>query len=61
MTLFNTAPKVPEFVEGLQRVFAEGKVKPLASQSFPLKDAAAAHQALLDGRVFGKIALSPVE
>jgi NADPH:quinone reductase-like Zn-dependent oxidoreductase len=61
MTLFNSGPKIPEFMAGLQKVFGEGKAKPLASQSFPLKDAAAAHQALLDGKVFGKLALSPVE
>ncbi|MFQ5692828.1 MAG: zinc-binding alcohol dehydrogenase family protein, partial [Nitrospinota bacterium] len=60
MTLFNLGPRAGEIVRGLEKVFAEGKAKPLPGTTFPLKDAAAAHATLLSGKFFGKIALSPI-
>ena len=61
MTLFNAGPQAGEIVRGLEKVFAEGKVKPQIERAFPLKDAAAAHETLLSGKFFGKVVLSPVE
>lgn len=60
MTLFNAAKQAPDIVRGLEKVFSEGKVKPQVGKTFPLKEAAAAHEALLSGKFFGKIVLSPI-
>lgn len=61
MTLFNAAQKLPDILRGLERAFAEGKARPQIGKVFPLQDAAAATEALLSGRLFGKIVLSPAE
>ena len=43
----------------LARLAQDGKLRVLVSQTFPLAEAAAAHDAILDGHTTGKIALIP--
>jgi NADPH:quinone reductase len=43
----------------LAKLAQDGKLKVLVSQTFPLAEAAAAHQAIMDGHTTGKIALIP--
>ena len=47
-----------DFHEVLRHVFS-GKLKPVVDKSFPLRDAAAAHQRLEKGEQFGKVILNP--
>jgi NADPH2:quinone reductase len=61
MTMFNAGPQVPGILKGLEEAFAGGEVRPQGGAAFPLKEAAAAHEALLAGKFFGKVVLSPVE
>ena len=61
MTMFNAGPQVPGILKGLGEVFAGGVVRPQGGNAFPLKEAAAAHEALLAGKFFGKAVLSPIE
>ena len=61
MTLMNAGAEAPDIVRGLEQAFTEGNVKPQASASFPLKEAAQAQETLMSGRFFGKITLSPIE
>ena len=46
------------FVEGAAQLFAEGKVRPLVSRTFPRAEAGAALQALLSRAYSGKIVLT---
>jgi NADPH:quinone reductase-like Zn-dependent oxidoreductase len=47
-----------EFHEVMKHVFA-GKLKPVVDKSFPLREAAAAHQRLEKSEQFGKVILNP--
>jgi NADPH:quinone reductase-like Zn-dependent oxidoreductase len=47
-----------EFHEVMKHVFS-GKLKPVVDRSFPLREAAAAHQRLENGEQFGKVILNP--
>ncbi len=47
-----------EFHEVMNHVFA-GRLKPVVDRSFPLRDAAAAHQYLEKSSMFGKVILNP--
>ncbi len=61
MTMFNAGPQVSGILKGLAEAFAGGEVRPQGGNAFPLEEAAAAHEALLAGKFFGKVVLSPVE
>ena len=47
-----------EFHEVMKHVFA-GRLKPVVDKSFPLRDAAAAHEYLAKSSMFGKVILNP--
>jgi len=47
-----------EFHEVMNHVFA-GRLKPVVDKSFPLRDAAAAHEYLAKSSMFGKVILNP--
>lgn len=47
-----------EFHEVMKHIFA-GKIKPVVDKSFPLREAAAAHQRLEKSEQFGKVILNP--
>jgi NADPH:quinone reductase-like Zn-dependent oxidoreductase len=47
-----------ELHEVLKHVFS-GKLKPVVDKTFPLREAAAAHQRMEEGKQFGKIVLNP--
>ena len=59
MSLVNAGPFIPEMAQTLTRLFAEGKIKAVVSQSYPLPEALQALGDLLAGRVFGKLVLTP--
>lgn len=59
-TLFNVPHLVPEMTQRLVALFEEGKMRPQVGSTFPLREAAKAHRALLEGKFFGKIVLSPI-
>jgi NADPH:quinone reductase-like Zn-dependent oxidoreductase len=42
----------------LKHVFA-GRLKPVVDKTYPLREAAAAHQRMEEGKQFGKIVLNP--
>ena len=47
-----------EFREVMKHVFA-GRLKPVVDKSFPLREAAAAHEYLAKSNMFGKVILNP--
>ena len=47
-----------EFHEVMKHLFA-GRLKPVVDKSFPLRDAAAAHEYLANSNMFGKVILNP--
>ena len=47
-----------EFHEVMKHVFA-GRLKPVVDRSFPLREAAAAHEYLANSNMFGKVILNP--
>ena len=47
-----------ELHEVLKHVFS-GKLKPVLDRTFPLKDAAAAHEYMANSQMFGKVVLNP--
>jgi NADPH:quinone reductase-like Zn-dependent oxidoreductase len=47
-----------DFYEVMKHIFA-GKIKPVVDRSFPLREAAAAHQRLEKSEQFGKVILNP--
>ncbi len=47
-----------EFHEAMKHVFA-GRLKPVVDKSFPLREAAAAHEYLANSSMFGKVILNP--
>ncbi len=47
-----------EFHEVMKHIFA-GRLKPVVDRSFPLRDAAAAHEYLAKSTMFGKVILNP--
>ncbi len=47
-----------EFHEVMKHLFA-GRLKPVVDKSFPLRDAAAAHEYLAKSNMFGKVILNP--
>jgi NADPH:quinone reductase-like Zn-dependent oxidoreductase len=47
-----------EFHEAMKHVFA-GRLKPVVDKSFPLREAAAAHEYLARSSMFGKVILNP--
>ena len=47
-----------EFHEVMKHVFA-GRLKPVVDKSFPLREAAAAHEYLAGSNMFGKVILNP--
>lgn len=47
-----------EFREAMKHVFA-GRLKPVVDKSFPLQEAAAAHEYLAKSNMFGKVILNP--
>lgn len=49
---------VRRFAEGALPLFADGKLRPVIWQTFPLAEAAAAHRAMEGGNGFGKIVLT---
>lgn len=60
MSLFN-APmqKMMEIHAGIGRGLSEGALRPIVGASFPLSEAAAAHEAVLNNKHHGKIVLLP--
>jgi NADPH2:quinone reductase len=58
MSLVNAGPFIPEMAETLTRLFAQGKIKAVVSQSYPLSQAPQALADLLAGKVFGKLVLT---
>ena len=50
---------IPEMATALTRLFAEGKLKAIVSQSYPLSAAQQALADLLAGKVFGKLVRTP--
>ncbi len=59
MSLANAGSAIPEMATALTRLFAEGKLKAIVSQSYPLSAAQQALADLLAGKVFGKLVLTP--
>jgi NADPH:quinone reductase len=60
MSLFNAPPeKMAEIHAGIGRGLAEGFLKPIVGETFPLAAAARAHRAVLENNHFGKIVLIP--
>jgi NADPH:quinone reductase-like Zn-dependent oxidoreductase len=49
---------VGELHDVLKHVFA-GRLKPIVDRSFPLREAAAAHEYLASSKMFGKVILNP--
>jgi NADPH:quinone reductase-like Zn-dependent oxidoreductase len=47
-----------DFHEVMKHIFA-GKIKPVVDRSFPLREAAAAHERLEKSEQFGKVILNP--
>lgn len=45
-------------LEDLFRLYADGKIKPVISKTFPLEQAAEAHQYMQDRKNIGKVILS---
>jgi NADPH:quinone reductase-like Zn-dependent oxidoreductase len=48
-------------VEGVLRLVAEGKLRPIIDRVLPLSEAPQAHRLMEEGQLFGKILLVPGE
>ena len=60
MTLWNVPPSdLSAVAAGVNAGLAAGYLRPVAGRTFPLQEAAAAHQAVLEPGAHGKIALLP--
>ncbi len=59
MSLINASPVIPEMAQILTGLFAQGKLKAVVSQSYPLSEAPQAMGDLLASKVFGKLVLTP--
>jgi NADPH2:quinone reductase len=60
MSLFNAPPaQMAEIHVGIGRGLAEGYLKPVVAETFPLAEAAKAHRAVLENNHLGKIVLIP--
>ena len=59
MSLVNAGAAIPDMAKALTRLFAEGKIKAVVSQAYPLSEAQQALADLLAGKVFGKLVLTP--
>ncbi|MCG7587344.1 zinc-binding alcohol dehydrogenase family protein [Photobacterium sp. OFAV2-7] len=57
-TYFNDYPLVKASMEGIYKLLAEGKIMPVYS-TMPLEEAAKAHDLLENGKVLGKVLLTP--
>lgn len=60
MSLFNAPPdKMAEIKTAIQDGLTQGFLKPVVGKTFPLAEAAAAHEAVINNKAFGKIILIP--
>lgn len=60
MSLFNAPPqKMAEIHAALGRGLADGSLRPIIAETFPLADAVKAHKAVMENNHFGKIVLIP--
>jgi NADPH:quinone reductase-like Zn-dependent oxidoreductase len=57
MSLFNAESVFPDMIRQVGLLLREGKVKAQVGQTFPLAEAARAHEVLMTGKVLGKIVL----
>lgn len=57
MSLFNAEPVFADMIRQVGLLLREGKVKAHVGQTFPLAEAARAHETLMTGKVLGKIVL----
>jgi NADPH:quinone reductase-like Zn-dependent oxidoreductase len=55
LTIFGSTMGTKEDFEGAYELIANGAAKPIVDRTFPLEEAAAAHQYLEAGRQFGKV------
>jgi len=59
MSLINAGDAIAEIAAALARLFGEGKLKAVVSNSYPLADAPKAIADLMAAKVFGKLVLTP--
>ena len=57
LTVFGSTMGTREDFEGAYELIASGAAKPIVDRTFPLAEAAAAHEYLEGGRQFGKVVL----
>ena len=61
MTPQKTGQYMQGIIQGIEKVFAEGKMEASIGATFFLKDAPAVHEVIMERKFFGKIVLSPIE
>ena len=59
LTLYGSTVNDPYVFENVIRYIEEGKIKPLVSKSFPLKDIRKAQKAFMEKKFIGKLVLIP--